>query len=272
MLKDITIGQYYPGQTVLHRLDPRVTLAGAILYIVCVFLFHGIIGFLFLAAATVLLMGISGVPARRYLRGIRAIWPLIAITAGCNLVFSQGGTAVWQFGILRITPLSIHNSVFYSIRLVLLVVGTSVMTLTTSPNKLTDGMEAGLHGFAALGAPIHEIAMMMSIALRFIPILGDEAEKIKKAQLARCADFQEGNLIRRARGMLPILVPLFVSAFQRAQDLSRAMEARCYHGGTGRTKLHPLQYARRDYIGYGCILAALGVMIALRIRDLPFPV
>lgn len=271
MLKDITIGQFYPGDSLLHRLDPRVKLLGTLLYIAAVFLFRGTIGLTLVTAATVILCVISGVPFRKYLKGVKAIWPLIAITAFFNLCFAVSDVYFWKWGILSITPIGIHKAVFYSLRLVLLVIGTSVMTLTTSPNKLTDGMEEGLHPLTKAGLPIHEIAMMMSIALRFIPILGDEAEKIKKAQLARCADFQEGNLFARAKAMMPILIPLFVSSFQRASDLSLAMEARCYRGGAGRTKMYPLHHERRDYIAYAVILIFLAVMIVLHMYDLPLP-
>ena len=272
MLKDITIGQYYPRDTILHRLDPRVKLLGTIVYIVCVFLFQGVIGLCLLAGILIVLILLSQVPVKRYLKGIRAIWVLLVITAIFNLLLTREGAVLWQYGILTITARGLHHAVFYSIRLILLVIGASVMTLTTSPNKLTDGMEEGLKPLQKVGVPIHEIAMMMSIALRFIPILGDEAEKIKRAQIARGADFEEGGLIRRVKGLIPLLVPLFVSAFSRAEDLSLAMEARCYHGGAGRTKLHPLHYAGRDYMAYLCVAAFLVAVSVLRFLDLALPV
>lgn len=271
MLKDITLGQFYPADSLIHRLDPRVKLLATVIYIVCCFLFKGVIGLILVVAVLVVAIALSKVPPKKMLRGVKALWPLLAITAFFNLFFSKG-ELLWSLGILTITDSGLHNAIFYSIRLVLLVIGTSVMTLTTSPSKLTDGMEEGLKIFSKMGAPIHEIAMMMSIALRFIPILGDEAEKIKKAQLARGAGFDEGGLVQKAKGLIPILVPLFVSAFQRANDLSMAMEARCYHGGKGRTKLHPLKYAGRDFGAYACTFATLAAFIVLFLWDLPLPV
>ncbi len=272
MLKDITIGQFYPADSVIHRLDPRVKLVGTILYIVCVFLAKGTIGFALLVAIPVILTGMAKVPYRMLLKGLRAIWPLIAITAACNLFFAAGETEYWNWKFLHLSDAGIHNAIFYTVRLILLVAGTSLMTLTTSPGKLTDGMETGLRPLARIGIPVHEIAMMMSIALRFIPILGEEAEKIKKAQTARGAVFDEGSIFARAKAFIPILVPLFVSAFQRAQDLALAMEARCYHGGEGRTKLHPLRYTGADRAAYVILAAVFVIFILLRIWDLPFPV
>lgn len=270
MLKNITLGQYYPGDSVIHRMDPRVKLLATLAYIICVFLFHGVIGWILLTAILVILTALSGVPARLMWKGVRALWPLLVITAFFNLFFTQG-EEIWRLGILHITDAGLHQAVVYALRLIYLIMGSSLMTLTTSPNKLTDGLEKGLRGLNVIGVPVHEIALMMSISLRFIPILGEEAEKIKKAQLARGADFDEGNVIRRAIGLIPILIPLFVSAFGRAQDLSQAMEARCYHGGAGRTKLHPLEYERRDRIGYVLTGIMIVIFILLRIRDLALP-
>lgn len=264
MLKDITLGQFYPADSLIHRLDPRVKLLGTILYIVSLFLFQSIASWILVTAF--LLMGIflSKVPVRMYGKGIRAIWVLILITAVCNLFFGQG-EALWAWGIVRITELGVHNAVFFSARLIYLVAGTSVMTLTTTPNKLTDGMEEGLRPLNRIGVPVHEAAMMMSIALRFIPILAEESDKIKKAQMARGADFEEGGIIRRAKGLIPLLVPLFVSAFRRANDLALAMEARCYRGGEGRTKLRPLVYTKGDRLAYVTAAAYLAAVILMRI-------
>lgn len=270
MLKNITLGQYYPGNSIIHRMDPRVKLLATLAYIICVFLFCGTIGWILLTAILVILTALSGVPARLMWKGVRALWPLLVITAFFNLFFTQG-EMLWQFGILHITDAGLHQAILYALRLIYLIMGSSLMTLTTSPNKLTDGLEKGLRGLAAIGVPVHEIALMMSISLRFIPILGEEAEKIKKAQLARGADFDEGNVIRRALGLIPILIPLFVSAFGRAQDLSQAMDARCYHGGAGRTKLHPLVYEKRDHIGYLLTGIMVVVFVLLRRIDLPLP-
>ena len=265
MLKDITLGQYYPADSVLHRLDPRVKLFSTILFIVALFLVNSVPGLLLVTAFLIFLIAISKVPFSFMMKGVRAIWMLILITALCNLFFTQSDDVIWQWYAFRLSYSGIRNTIYYTIRLVYLVVGTSVMTLTTTPNKLTDGMEEGLRGLNRIGVPVHEIAMMMSIALRFIPILAEEADKIKKAQMARGARFDEGNLIQKAKSLIPILVPLFVSAFRRANDLALAMEARCYRGGEGRTKMKPLKYEKRDRIAYGVILLYLLVVILMRI-------
>lgn len=264
MLKDITLGQYYPADSVIHRLDPRVKLLATIVYIVSLFLFDDVWGFVLATAVLAALTLISKIPLRMMAKGVRAIWALIAVTAFFNLFFTQG-EILWRLGVLKITDQGLHNAVYFTIRLVYLVLGSSVMTLTTTPNRLTDGIEAGLRVLNRIRIPVHEIAMMMSIALRFIPILGEEAERIKKAQTARGADFSSGNLIRRVKSLIPILVPLFVSAFRRANDLAQAMEARCYHGGEGRTKMKPLVYAGRDFTAYALTAAYLAAVILLRI-------
>lgn len=264
MLKDITLGQYYPSDSVLHRLDPRVKLAGTVFYIVALFLANNAAGLLLATVFLVLMVALSRVPVKLLCKGIRAIWVLIVLTAVCNLFFTSGNDLV-RLGFFHITDVGVRNAIFYTIRLIYLVVGTSVMTLTTTPNKLTDGMERGLAPLARLHVPVHEIAMMMSIALRFIPLLAEEADKIKKAQMARGANFDEGNLIEKAKGLIPLLVPLFVSAFRRANDLALAMEARCYHGGEGRTKMKPLHYEKRDFAGYVIVLAFFAAVIVLRV-------
>lgn len=265
MLKDITLGQFYPADSVIHRLDPRVKLFSTILYIVALFLVNGIVGWIVVTAFLICMIALSKVPFGFMCKGVRAIWVLIVITAVCNLFFTQAEDVVLRWGIITITETGIHNTIYYSLRLIFLVVGTSVMTLTTSPNKLTDGMEEGLRPLSRIGLPIHEVAMMMSIALRFIPILAEEADKIKKAQMARGANFDEGGLLQKAKSLIPILVPLFVSAFRRANDLSLAMEARCYRGGEGRTKMKPLVYERRDFAAYAVILIFMAVVIVLRV-------
>ncbi|MCC8082261.1 MAG: energy-coupling factor transporter transmembrane protein EcfT [Lachnospiraceae bacterium] len=265
MLKDITLGQFYPADSVIHRLDPRVKLFSTILYIVALFLVNGIAGWIVVTAFLICMIALSKVPFGFMCKGVRAIWVLIVITAVCNLFFTQAEDVVCRLGVITLTGTGIHNTIYYSLRLIFLVVGTSVMTLTTSPNKLTDGMEEGLRLFSRIGIPVHEIAMMMSIALRFIPILAEEADKIKKAQMARGAGFDEGGLLQKAKSLIPILVPLFVSAFRRANDLSLAMEARCYRGGEGRTKMKPLVYERRDYTAYAVILLFMAAVIAIRV-------
>lgn len=265
MLKDITLGQYYPADSVIHKLDPRVKLFATILYIVSLFLFHDLPGLIFVTVILIVIIGLSKVPFSFMMKGIRAIWVLILITAVCNLFFTQGTEDLFAWKFVHISQQGIHNTIYFTIRLVYLVVGTSVMTLTTTPNKLTDGLEQGLKPLSKLGVPVHEIAMMMSIALRFIPILSEEAEKIKKAQMARGANFEEGGLIQKAKSLVPILVPLFVSAFRRANDLALAMEARCYRGGEGRTKMKPLHYEKADRCAYVLSVVYLALVIVLRL-------
>ncbi len=265
MLNNITLGHYYPADSVIHRLDPRVKIIATILYIVALFLVNGVAGWVLAIGFLVVVIALSKVPPLMMLKGVRAIWILIAITVVCNLLFTQTGTVLFQRGIISVTMTGIHNMIFFTLRLIFLVVGASVMTLTTSPGNLTDGFESLLRPLHYLRVPVSEIAMMMSIALRFIPILGEEAEKIKKAQLARGAEFDDGGLIKRVRGLVPILVPLFVSAFRRADDLALAMEARCYRGGEGRTKMYPLKYGGSDYAGYAVILLFFAAVIVLRV-------
>lgn len=264
MLKDITLGQYYPADSIIHRLDPRVKLFGTLIYIISLFTFEGMAGFLLILAFMCVFIGLSKVPLSYMLKGLKAIVILIVIAGLFNLFLSPGEELVsfWKF---TITDTGVKNAVYMTIRMVFLIVGTSVMTLTTTPNQLTDGLEKSLKPLSRIHVPIHEISMMMSIALRFIPILIEETDKIMKAQMARGADFESGNLLRKAKNMVPLLVPLFVSAFRRANDLALAMEARCYNGGEGRTKMKPLKYATHDGIAYVIILLYLVAVILLRI-------
>ncbi len=265
MLNNITLGHFYPADSVIHRLDPRVKIVATILYIISLFFVNGAAGWVVAIGFLVVIIAISKVPPLMMIKGVRAIWILIAITVICNLFFTQTGVVLFQRGIISITMTGIHNMVYYTLRLIFLVVGASVMTLTTSPGRLTDGLESLLWPLHRVGVPVSEIAMMMSIALRFVPILGEEAEKIKNAQLARGADFDDGGLIKRVRGLVPILVPLFVSSFRRADDLALAMDARCYRGGEGRTKMCPLRYDRADYAGYAVILLFFAAVILLHV-------
>ena len=265
MLKDITLGQYYPADSVIHKLDPRVKLVATLLYIVSLFVCHGVVGVIFVTAFLFVIIKISKLPFSLMMKGIRAIWVLILITAICNLFFTQGGENLFSWKVIHISTQGIHNTIYFTLRLIYLVMGTSVMTLTTTPNKLTDGLDEGLKPLNKIGVPVHEIAMMMSIALRFIPILAEEADKIKKAQMARGAEFEEGGLIQKAKSLVPILVPLFVSAFRRANDLALAMEARCYRGGEGRTRMKPLKYTGADYRAYIIMILYLAAVIVLRI-------
>ncbi|MDE6364401.1 MAG: energy-coupling factor transporter transmembrane protein EcfT [Lachnospiraceae bacterium] len=256
MLRDITLGQYYQVDSVIHRLDPRVKLGTTILFIISLFVFDGVGGYAAAALFLALVIRLSNVPFRFMIKGMKSIVFLLSITVVFNL-FLTPGEPMFRLWKLTVTQEGVRLAVLLSIRLGFLIIGSSVMTLTTTPNQLTDGLEKMLKPLNKLKVPVHEIAMMMSIALRFIPILMEETDKIMKAQLARCADFESGNLIKKAKSLVPLLVPLFISAFRRANDLAMAMEARCYRGGEHRTKMKPLQYEKRDYIAYLIVLCYL---------------
>ena len=253
MLRDITLGQYYPIESVIHRMDPRVKLGGTMLYIISLFFFTNPLGYLLAAIFLAVVIRLSKVPFRFMVKGMKSILFLLLITVGFTLFLPPGTPAV-SFWKLNITWEGIAVAATMAARLALLIIGSSVMTLTTTPNQLTDGMEKMLRPLKIFRLPVHEVAMMMSIALRFIPILLEETDKIMKAQIARGADFESGNLFKRAKAMVPLMVPLFISAFRRANDLAMAMEARCYRGGDGRTKMKPLIYMRRDYLAYGILV------------------
>ena len=261
-MRDITIGQYYPADSVLHRLDPRVKLVGTFAFLVSLFVGKGMIAY---AIATVFLgamIKLSKVPLKMILKGLKAIIIILLITVSFNL-FLTDGEIIFQWGFLKITKEGISVAFFMALRLIYLVVGASLMTLTTTPNDLTDGLESVLSPLKKIKVPVHEISMMMSIALRFIPILMEETDRIMKAQKARGADFESGNLLQKAKAMIPLLVPLFISAFRRANDLAMAMEARCYRGGEGRTKMKPLRYEQRDRIAYVILVLYLVVIIVV---------
>lgn len=265
MLRDITIGQYYPADSVIHRLDPRVKLMGTFLYIISLFSFRGIAGFLLATLFLIAVIRLSKVPFSYMVKGLKAIVILMVITAVFNLFLTPGDEVLVHVWVFTITLQGVKNAALMLLRLIYLIVGASIMTLATTPNQLTDGLEKALMQLSKIKAPVHAIAMMMSIALRFIPILIEETDIIMKAQMARGADFENGNLVRRAKSMAPLLVPLFVSAFRRADDLAMAMEARCYVGGSGRTKMKPLRYAKRDYLAYVILAVYIGGIFALRI-------
>ena len=246
----------------IHRLDPRVKLAGTLVFVVSLFLRKCIPGLLCATAFLALIILLSGIPVRLMIRGVKPLLFIILFSALFNLFGTEGTVlfSVWRFSVTRE---GLWMAVFLVIRLIYLVMGTSIMTYTTTPNRLTDGLEKSLGFLNRIHIPVHEIAMIMSIALRFIPILTEELDKIMKAQMSRGASFEEGNLLQKARQIIPVLVPLFVSSVRRASELAYAMEARGYHGGRGRTKLHPLSYERRDYLAYGIILIYLLLMIIL---------
>lgn len=264
MLRDITLGQYYPADSVIHKLDPRVKLFGTLIYIISLFVFKGLPAFILAAIFLVVLIKLSKVPFSYMVKGLKTIVLIMLFAVVFNL-FLTPGTKLVSFWIFTITYEGLKNAVVMMVRLIFLIIGTSLMTLTTTPNELTDGLEKALSPLKYIKVPVHEIAMMMSIALRFIPILIEETDKIMKAQMARGADFEHGNLIQKARNMVPLLVPLFVSAFRRANDLAMAMEARCYRGGEGRTKMKPLHYQKRDRMAYLTLLVYLAAVIGLRI-------
>ena len=260
MLRDITLGQYYQTDSVIHKLDPRVKLGGTLLYIISLFLFNNFLGYLVAIVFLGIVIKLSHVPFKFMVRGMRAILFLMLITVVFNL-FLTPGTELVSFWKLTITWEGLWTAGTIAIRLAMLVIGSSIMTLTTTPNNLTDGMEKMMRPLRVFKVPVHEVAMMMSIALRFIPLLLEETDKIMKAQIARGADFESGNIFKRAKALVPLLVPLFVSAFRRANDLAMAMESRCYRGGEGRTKMKPLVYQRRDRLAYLWIVLYLMVSI-----------
>lgn len=263
MIRDITLGQYYPVDSVLHRMDPRTKLFGTMVFIISLFMANSIWCY---AAATIFLVMVvkaSMVPFKFMVKGLRAILFLLLISVSFNL-FLTDGEEIFHIWFLKVTWEGLRMAGFMALRLIYLVIGSSIMTLTTTPNSLTDGLEKSLGFLNKVKVPVHEVSMMMSIALRFIPILIEETDKIMKAQMARGADFESGNLIQKAKSMVPLLVPLFISAFRRATDLAMAMEARCYHGGEGRTKMKPLRYETRDRIAYLVYAVYLAAVYLLR--------
>lgn len=262
MLRDITMGQYYQTDSVIHRLDPRVKLVGTLLFIISLFVVDNLIGYAIAALLLFVVIKLSKVPFRFMVRGMKAIVFLLIIAVVFNLFLTPGETII-SFWKLKITKEGVHLAFFMAVRLVFLLMGSSVMTLTTTPNQLTDGLERLLNPLKKVKVPVHEIAMMMSIALRFIPILLEETDKIMKAQIARGADFESGNLMKKAKSLVPLLVPLFISAFRRANDLATAMEARCYRGGEHRTKMKPLIYQKRDRLAYGALWGYLVICIVV---------
>ena len=263
MLKDITLGQYFPGNTPVHRLDPRTKLLLVVVYIVALFLCEWFISYGLMALFLVTAIVLSRIRPKALLRGLKPLLIIILFTALLNLFYTDGEVLV-HWWIFRITREGLTNAFFLVLRIMLLVMGTFLLTYTTSPIALTDGLESLLSPLKLLHFPVHELAMMMSIALRFIPTLIEETDKIISAQKARGADFETGNIFRRAKALIPILVPLFVSAFRRADELATAMECRCYHGGKGRTKLKQLHFRTGDIVALLVGLLVLAGVIVLR--------
>ena len=263
MLKNVTLGQFFPGNSFLHKMDPRMKLILTFALIVIVFVSQGFIGFGLILLFILMIALSSGIALKYILRGLKPILFIVLFTFVLNVFFQTGGEVIFRLGFVKITDEGLRLAFFLAARLILLVICSQLLTLTTSPIALTDGLESLMRPLKKIHFPAHEIAMMMSIALRFIPTLMDEANKIMKAQMARGADFESGNLVQRAKAMVPLLVPLFVGAFRRAEELALAMEARCYHGGEGRTRMRQLRYGSRDAIAAGLMVALLAVILVL---------
>ena len=264
MLKDITLGQYFPGNTVAHKLDPRTKILLVVLYIVALFCAKSLLTYGLMALCLAVCVRISRVGVKQLVRGLKPVLVIIIFTGILNLFFTPGDRYIFEWGFLHVSDTGLRSAVFMVLRIMLLIMGTFLMTYTTSPISLTDGLERLLNGLKKLHVPVHELAMMMSIALPFIPTLIEETDKIMSAQKARGADFESGNLIQKAKALIPILVPLFISAFRRADELATAMECRCYRGGEGRTKLHVLKYQRRDYIALTAGVLVVAAVLVLR--------
>lgn len=264
MIRDITLGQYFPGSSYVHRLDPRVKILATMLYIVSLFVVDDFIGFAIVFIGLAVVIAVSKVPLSFILRGLKPVFIIILFTFVINLFMIRGEVLV-SFWIFTITREGLRTAVFMAVRLILLIIGSSLLTLTTRPISLTDGIEALLSPFKRFGLPAHELAMMMTIALRFIPTLLEETDKIMKAQQARGADFESGNILRRAKALVPILVPLFISAFRIAQDLAMAMEARCYGSGMKRTRMNAMKFHSRDAAASVAFMVFLAVIVAERI-------
>jgi energy-coupling factor transport system permease protein len=262
MLKDITLGQYFPGNTLAHRLDPRTKLLVTVLYIIALFSAHSLWSYALLVLVLAISVRVSRVGIKALLRGLKPVLFIIAFTAILNLFYTPGRTLV-QFWVLRITYEGVRTAITMMLRIMLLIMGTFLLTYTTSPIRLTDGLESLLSPLKKIKLPVHELAMMMSIALRFIPTLIEETDKIMSAQKARGADMESGGAIKRAKALTPILVPLFISAFRRAEELALAMECRCYHGGEGRTRLRELKSGLRDYVALCITILMFAAVIVL---------
>lgn len=262
MIRDITIGQYYPAGSFLHKLDPRTKIILTIGFIVVLFIAKNFLGILVAAIYLGSIIKVSKVPLKFILKGLRAIFFILIFTLTLNIFFTRTGDEIFRLGFIVITTGGIYQAAFMAIRLIFLIIGSSLLTLTTSPIELTDGLERLLRPLKKIKVPAHEIAMMMTIALRFIPILLEETDKIMKAQMARGANFDEGGLIKKAKNMIPLLVPLFISAFRRADELAMAMEARCYRGDMNRTRMKQLKYTKRDTIAFA-VFAGFTLVLVL---------
>ena len=263
MLRDITLGQYFPGDSIVHRLDARCKLIAVVIYIAALFTAQSYVGYALMFAVTGGMIALSHIPLKSIVRGLKPVLVIIIFTAVLNMFFTPG-RVIFQVWKISFTQEGVVRAVFMVLRISLLIAGTFLLTYTTPPIALTDGMEHLFSPLKKLHVPVHELAMMMSMALRFIPTLIEETDKIMSAQRARGADFETGSLLQRARALLPLLVPLFVSAFRRADELAVAMESRCYHGGEGRTRMKQLRWHRRDTIALAVMLLVLAAVIVLR--------
>ena len=264
MLKDITLGQYFPGNSFIHKLDPRTKLIVLVVYIVALFLAVNWASYAVMAAFLLLCIKISTIPAKSFIRGMKPLMMILIFTGVLNLFFTTEGELLVDFWIIQITTGGLQRAIFMVVRILLLICGTFLLTYTTSPIALTDGLEALMKPLKVLKVPVHELSMMMCIALRFIPTLIEETDKIMSAQKARGADFENGTLMEKARALVPILVPLFISAFRRADELATAMECRCYQGGEGRTKMKLLRYTRWDFRAFFIAALLIGATVTLR--------
>ena len=271
MIRDITIGQYYPAQSPIHSMDARLKLAITFIFIISLFIVNSFVGYAFVIACMALVIKTSKVPLKFMLKGLKSIMIIILFTVFINLFLTKGETVLLHVGFITVTLEGVLLAAKMCIRLVLLIVGSSILTLTTTPIQLTDAIEYILKPFKKIGVPAHEIAMMMTIALRFIPTLLDETDKIMKAQQARGADFDTGNLIQKAKALIPILVPLFISAFRRAEELAMAMEARCYHGDEHRTRMNVMKMKGSDYRAAGITVVYVVAIFALRFAAKALP-
>lgn len=268
MLKDITIGQYFPGDTVIHKLDPRVKIFTTFAFIISLFFINKFYPYLLVLGFIMAIIKLSGIPFKYVFKGLKPLRFILIITFVIN-VFMTKGVVLFSIGPLSVTKEGLEQAIFMALRLIFLIMGTSILTLTTSPISLTDGIEKILSPLKVIGLPAHELAMMMTIALRFIPTLLEETDKIMKAQMARGADFESGNILNRAKNLVPLLVPLFVNAFRRADELAMAMEARCYRGGENRTRLNEIKTDRTDYIALIVTAIFFGVLISTRYINIP---
>ncbi len=264
MIRDITIGQFYPTDSCIHKLDSRIKLISTLIYIFALFFVRSFIGYIPVIIFLASVIYMSKVPLKFILRGLKSIVIIILFTVALNMFMSSRGTVLFQYGFITVTTEGIYNAGVMALRLIFLIIGSSLLTLTTSPIELTDGIEMLMKPLKRFGVPSHEIAMMMTIALRFIPTLLEETDKIMKAQTARGADFETGNLIQRAKSMVPILVPLFISAFRRADDLAMAMEARCYRGDEGRTRMKQMVLVKNDYVAFSIVLVFVLTLMIIR--------